>query len=320
MHLLFPPYQELSRFSGNLATCHETGLALVRSLETSGQALTRTSYREAVEAAIDRVRAGEELSTALDNHDARWPPFFIPLLEAGERTARLDEALRYLERHCRLLAGPARAVRNAWLYPLCILLFGTAVRLVLHVLFDSWGGAFDALISSLKGYALLGLCVVPFVAPPFKPLVDPVKLALPGIGAVERELGLNRFFSALAMLYSAGGQRVEAMIRFASQAIPNLAVRDDLLKTVREIERGETIAEAFRVPMHLIGEEKGMIAAGDISGTLEQSFDRIADATGESLEFRLALCQTFSIRLTMFTVVLSIAFTMLGLLNAVTSR
>ena len=73
---------------------------------------------------------------ALATEPAPWPRFYLPILAAGEQAGRTDESLRFLERHCKLLAGPAHAVRNAWLFPLVILLLGTALELGLEKAFE----------------------------------------------------------------------------------------------------------------------------------------------------------------------------------------
>lgn len=315
-----PPYRELSRFAGQLATCHRSGLDLVRSLEINARVFSKPKFRRAAEDAIVRVRDGAPLSVALASAPVRWPPFFIPILEAGELTGREDESLRYLERHCQLLEGPTRAAENAWLYPVCILLAGTAVQLAIHIIFGTPRGAAGFLAASVKQYAMLALVALPFFARPCRPLVDPLKLLLPVVRDVQRDLAVNRFFCALSMLYAAAGQRVESMIECAARTVTNVAIREDFLRSAAEIRRGRGVAEAFHASTHLTSEERGTIAAGDLSGTLEHSFDRISQAAGENLQVRLQVLQTFSLRLTMYVVVLAIAFTLFGLIDAATSR
>jgi len=310
------PYRELSRFAGQLATCHRAGLDLARSLEINARIFTKPKFRRAAEHAIVRVRDGAQLSAALASAPVRWPPFYIPILEAGELTGRVEESLRYLEKHCQLLDGPARAAENAWLYPVCILLAGTAVQLAIYIVFATPREAAGFLAASVRQYAILALAAFPFFARPCRPLVDPLKLLLPVLRDFEREASVNRFFCALSMLHAAAGQRVESMIEFAARTVSNVVIRKELLKSATEIRRGQTVADAFQAPAHLTSEERGTIAAGDLSGTLEQSFDRISQAAGDSLQFRLQLLQQFSLRVTTYVVVFAIIFTLFGLIVA----
>ena len=160
---------------------------------------------------------------------------------------------------------------------------------------------------------MLACFAIILLAPFFRPLVDPLKLLVPIVGAAERELAVNRFFCVLAMVYATGGQRVESMIRLASRTVANVAIRRDLLRAARSIELGASIPQAFRQTTTLRQEEQDLIAGGDLSGTLGLSFGRISSMAGESLKVRLELFTYVAVRVTMAVVVYSIAFTVLSL-------
>ncbi len=300
------PYEKLGRFAGNLATCLEAGVSLEQGLKSSKRSLAATRFGGAIETALLRVRQGASLHEALSTEPAPWPRFYLPILEAGQSTGRMDEALRFLERHCKLLAGPTRAVRNAWLFPLIVMVSGTVIRLSILALLLPWTELFAAVMAAARGYATLGLIAIVLVAPLFRPLVDPLKLALPWLGAAERELAMNRFFQVLAMMYATGGRRVEVMIRFAARCVSNVAVRKDVLQAAAQIEAGESIPEAFASTRYVTPSENEVIAAGDLAGKLERAFERIAFETGESLCSRVELITKFATKFTVSAVVYSI--------------
>ncbi len=300
--MLEVPYEKLGRFAGNLATCLEAGISVDHALKSSKRSLRQTRYGGAIEVAEMRVREGASLHEALATEPAPWPRFYLPILEAGERASRTDESLRFLERHCKLLAGPAHAIHIAWLFPLVILLFGTAIRLGLVAAMLPLAQFFAAAMESLRGYATLGLIAIVLVARPFRPLIDPIKLAIPWIGDAERELAMNRFFEVFAMMYATGGRRVDAMIRFSAICVSNVAVRKDLLQAAAQIEQGETLPQAFDATRYVTASEKEVIAAGDLSGTLVRAFERIAFETGEKLTFRMKIIKLVATRITMMMV------------------
>jgi len=194
-----------------------------------------------------------------------------------------------------------------------VLLAGTVVRLAARCWFKPGSVTFWLLLTSLKSYAMLACFAIILLAPFFRPLVDPLKLLVPIVGAAERELAVNRFFCVLAMVYATGGQRVESMIRLASRTVANVAIRRDLLRAARSIELGASIPQAFRQTTTLRQEEQDLIAGGDLSGTLGLSFGRISSMAGESLKVRLELFTYVAVRVTMAVVVYSIAFTVLSL-------
>ena len=106
----------------------------------------------------DCVRRGESLTSALTSSCHGLPPFFVPVIEAGEVTGRVDDSLRFLETHCRLLAHPAAAMRNVWLVPLAVIVAGTVLRFLAILCWGSWGGVLAFIWGSLTSYAALALC------------------------------------------------------------------------------------------------------------------------------------------------------------------
>lgn len=306
------PYEKLGRFSGNLATLLEAGIGIEKGLDSSKRSLGPTRFGGAIEAAQSRVRQGAALHEALAAEPAPWPRFYLPILAAGEQTGRTDESLRFLEHHCKLLAGPAHAVRNAWLFPLVILLLGTAIDLGVMLFSLNLSGFLVTAVSSLRGYAVLGLVAIVLIAPVFRPLVDPVKLALPWLGEAERELAMNRFFQVFAMMYATGGRRVDAMIRLSARCVSNVAIRNDFLRAAAQIELGESLPQAFDATRYVTSSEKEVIAAGDLSGTLEKAFERIAYETGEKLNMRMKVVTQVATRITLLMVVGSVIVLVTG--------
>ena len=303
------PYERLSLFAGNLATCLEAGLALPASLEISSRVLGGTHLAEAMRIAVAEVREGRTLCEALSAARDELPAFFVPVLAAGEATGRLDASLRYLEEHCRMLAGPARALRNAWLLPLAVALAGTLMKLMAHLWFASWGMTFRFVWGSIVAYGTFAAILFVAFGSPFRPLMDLLRLHLPLCGPVERGIASNRFFHALAMLHAAAGHRVEQMIRVAARTVSNSTLRADFEQVARRIEQGDSIPEAFNVSMYVAPIQQQMIATGDLSGTLEQSYERIADEAATQLQGRLELFQMWFVRVTLVIVVYSAVYT-----------
>lgn len=310
-----PRYDKLAHFAGNLATCLEAGVGVEKSLQSAGRSLARTPLGPALQVSLTRVSKGVTLAESLAAVEWGLPKFFVPMIQAGEQTGRVDEALRHLERHCRLLVAPTNALRNAWLLPLALMLFGTLVQLAAHVLFMPWTATLGFVFHSLASYAMLAALVFVVVSSPAKPIIDQLKLLLPVVRDVERESSVNHFFHALAMLYAGGGRRVESMITFSARTVSNEVIRRDLLAVGRRIEQGDTITEAFRKLQYLEQHEQDLIESGELSGTLERSFERIAVDAAEKLRFRLGIFQQIATRIMGSFVVFSIAMTMVSLLR-----
>lgn len=278
------PYERLSLFCSNLATSLCAGLDVTTSLRLCAKSSPNPGLREVLEQAATQTARGTCLSDALQRWQDRFPPFFLPVLRCGEQSGRQDEAFDYLQRHCRLLAGPARIVRHTWLAPLAIMLAGSMVCAIAHLMLAPFQVTLSYVARAAMFYGVVAAAIaVTLWVPQARQLVDGLKLIVPVIGSAERELAMNRFFHALNLLYSTGGLRVEQMIRVAADSADNFILRYDLLRAARVIERGGTIAEAFSAPLSISYDRKALIQAGEDAGKLEDAFETLARLSDESV-------------------------------------
>jgi type II secretory pathway component PulF len=309
-----PLYGTLASFSRDLATCVRSGVHIDRGLEVCIKGVRRTRLGDAWLGAVDSVRQGKSLADALSGAQDILPPFYLQVIRAGEQTGRLDDALTFLESHCRLLAGPASALRSLWVFPVAILLVGSVIKVLLTVYFDSIVSAASVFVAEVLSWLWLGILVAVLTMTPARYLVDQIRLSIPFLGGLEREIALHRFFRVLALLYSVSGHRVEEMVRMSAGTVSNHAARLELLKAATAIERDATITDAFHGLTILTWEEKKTIASGELTGTLEQAFDRVSDETGASMLAKLNFIQPYLIRIVFSVVMFSILGTLLRVL------
>lgn len=306
--------EQLSLFSGNLATCISAGLDIPSSLATCRRSSPSPLLREILTAAASQTTQGMTLFDALKPHKPCFPAFFLPVVRCGEESGHLDGALRYLESHCRLLAGPIRTMRNTWLVPLCLMLGGTAISIAAYLLLAPRAIAIQFIVDSVRFYTVVAIAIwAVFYVPPCRTLADYARLALPVIGPAERELTMNRFFHAMNLLYSTGGRRVEGMIRLAADSAENSALHTDFLRAAEAIESGRTIGDAFAAVSSLPFPYKTVIVAGDEAGKLEDAFGEICRESGESVLTLLAGFQSVFFRIVALTVILSVTGTFYSL-------
>ena len=308
-----PPYKKLASFSFDLATCAESSADMVRGLELCLKPMRDTAIGQRWSGAVEAVRGGSSLADALSPAEPLLPPFFLPVIRAGEQSGRLGEALRFLERHCSLLAGPALALRNVWLFPVVILSCGSVMQFLLHLMMGSVGQAFSILFREMLGWLQLAIMVAIVLLTPVRYFFDQLRLSLPFIGPLEREIALHRFFRVLALVYCVGEHRVEQMVRTAAQTVSNHAARVELLKAAKAIEQQATIPEAFGRVTLLTPQEQSAIEVAEMSGVLEEAFDRISNETGECMIAKLRIVEMVLVRIVTALVIFSIAMTAIGL-------
>lgn len=256
------------------------------------------------------------LSNALAPSEDRFPAFFLPVLRCGELSGRIDESLRYLAEHCRLLAVPARTMRDTWLVPLCIIVAGSVFCSLAYFVFAPLSTALHYAADTILGYAVAALVVcVLFGLPRAKPILHGLRLAIPVVGSAERELALNRFFHAMSLLYSTGGIRVEAMVRLAAESADNVILRGDFLRAAGAIESGASIAEGFSTVTAIPADFKTTLVSGDQAGKLEAAFDTISRLAGDAARHRWTVFQRIFFRVVAASVTISILMTLYGLVT-----
>lgn len=83
----------LARFAENLSTLISGGLPIASALQTVGEIVGNSRYKEVIFEARDRVRKGETISSVLSAAPEVFPPVFIQMTIVGERTGTLDSTL-----------------------------------------------------------------------------------------------------------------------------------------------------------------------------------------------------------------------------------
>lgn len=83
----------LSRFAENLSTLIAGGIPVAQALETSGEIVGNTVYKEIIFLARDEVRKGENISSVLQEYPEVFPPVFSQMASVGEKTGTLDKTL-----------------------------------------------------------------------------------------------------------------------------------------------------------------------------------------------------------------------------------
>ena len=306
-------YRLLAQFSHDFGTCLRSSGDVERGLDLCLKPIRRTPIGKHWQESVEKLHAGSTLAEALAPAKEFLPCFYLPVVAAGEDSGRLVESFEYLERHCRLLAGPASTLRNLWAYPLAILILGSVLKVLITFFAGSLLATLSTFFAELFSWLQLALLITIVIISPARYFIERLRLSLPIIGELDREIALHRFFRVMALVYSVGEHRVERMIQTAAQTVGNRAARTDLLKAADAIENQATISEAFRKVPILRQKDFGSIKVGEESGTLEKTFDQIADETGASLIAKINYVQPILVRIVMALVVFSLLTTLIRL-------
>jgi type IV pilus assembly protein PilC len=298
-----------------LAQLTSAGIGVMPALEQIKRNPPAASFREPLQHFLDELAKGRTLSESLQ-HGGWLPVFDTALIEAGERSGRLDGCFRLLADYYNDRARVTKQVIGQLIYPVGLVHFAVFIFLIV---LPFAGSQFNASLSWLFVKAALVLA----------PLYGVVALAIyalqskhgeqwharlesllrpvPMLGAARHYLALSRLAAALEALISAGVNVVEAW-NLAATASGSPALRHTVAAWKSQIAAGRTPAELVRACSRFPETFANLYASGEVSGKLDETLRRLYAYYQEEGTLKLQLFATWTPRLAYLIVVCIIAY------------
>ena len=299
--------KDISLFCKQMSVMLESGIPLNNAVDILEQQATSKNLKSSLKIVSKSLKEGSQLSKAMLDQEGMFPDLLIRMVQAGEKTGKLDEVLEKMSEHYTKELKTSRQIRGAMIYPavLAFLAVG-AVLALLYVVIPSFSGIFEqsgmamplptrivlAASNFVRSYwyilfGVTGILVFLFLryrsTEAGRYQLDRLKLNLPVIKGPMQKIVTARFASTLAILTSAGIPLVEAIESAA--ATTNNAVVIEKMKIANEgLQKGERLtgmitATGLFPPMML-----SMVKIGEESGSLESMLVKTSDYYEEELE------------------------------------
>ncbi|MFA6542791.1 MAG: type II secretion system F family protein [Limisphaerales bacterium] len=285
MALLITPRALAHRgeFYYQLSSMIRAGLPLIGALQTLEKSPPSYSYRKPVARMLAELKNRNTFTGALATLGDWLPVFDKALLEAGEKSGRLDECFRLLASYYEERAKLAREVIGQLIYPVGILHFALLIfpvsLLVEAVLRDQWTPLLlnkAAAFGTLYG---LGIALVLVNSGSrahwWRATTEQFLRFVPVLGSARRNLAIARLTSALEALFSAGVDIVDAW-ELAARASGSPAIAREVMKWRPQVETeqrtpGEILADGSAFPAMFTS----LYRTGEISGQLDDTLKRL---------------------------------------------
>ncbi len=301
---------EMGQFVRELATALEAGLPLMQSLRTMRQQAAGKALPVILDHLLERVEAGDPLYAAARDYGPPFDEMIVGMLRAadasGDMSVVLHQLADLLERNVQL----RRDVTGALIYPaiVAVLLLGSVLVLVTvlvprliepmaaegnfampwptQVLLDMatfirdwWLIAVGVGIAGLLGWwAWISV-------PANRLLFDRLKLRVPVLGRVLRDVAVVRFTRTLGTLVATGLPILDAL-RITRNTLGNAA----MAAAIEEVESQVTGGKSLAVPLERSGLFPPLLVQvvnlGERAGRLDQmlqhattAFDRQVDTS-----------------------------------------
>ena len=299
--------KDISLFCKQMSVMLESGIPLNNAVDILEQQATSKNLKSSLKIVSKSLKEGSQLSKAMLDQEGMFPDLLIRMVQAGEKTGKLDEVLEKMSEHYNKELKTSRQIRGAMIYPAVLAFLAVAAVLaLLYIVIPSFSGIFEqsgmdmplptrivlAASNFVRSYwyilfGVTGILVFLFLryrsTEAGRYQLDRLKLNLPVIKGPMQKIVTARFASTLAILTSAGIPLVEAIESAA--ATTNNAVVIEKMKIANEgLQKGERLtgmitATGLFPPMML-----SMVKIGEESGSLESMLVKTSDYYEEQLE------------------------------------
>jgi type II secretory pathway component PulF len=300
-----------------LAQLTVAGLPILRSLEQIERHPPSFSFRGPLRAAMREINEGCTFTEALARTGNWIPSFDAALLEAGERSGRLDVCFRVLADYYTDRARMARQMISDLTYP--VFLFHFAIFILPFA--DLFTGKISLLLYSLKTFGLLipvyvGGALLIFAGQgrhgeAWRSWIERVLHPVPVLGAGRRELALARLSMALEALINAGVSIVEAW-ELAATVSGSPRLRRTVHAWKPSVLAGQTPAEALTASGAFPDMFDNQYHSGEVSGKLDETLKRLRQYYQEEGSRKIQMVSQWVPRFIYLGVALMIAWRVVG--------
>ena len=284
------------------------GIGIIAALEQIKRSPPSRSYREPLQGLLDELARGATVAEAL--YRLGWlPAFDLALIEAGERSGRMDACFRLLADYYAERARLIRQTITDLLYPVSVFHLAIFVSAFLEFL---WSGPWLLV--------LFGGLVPPYAATIFliyagqdrrneawRTKVEALVRCIPVLGTARHYLALARLAAALEALISAGVNIFDAW-ELAATASGSPALSRAVANWRPKLTAGQMPSEAVHACRLFPEMFANFYASGEVSGKLDESLRHLNRIYSEDGLRKLHLVSRWVPRFLYFMVALFVGY------------
>lgn len=331
--------REVLEVTRAMAALLPVGMPLAQALNAA-TGVASGDVRAALQEVRGRVERGETLSAALAQHPKLFPPIYIGLVRAGERSGDLDAAFRRLANQLERDEQLRGKVLSASIYPLLlasagsiavtVLLFFVLPRFV--TLLEGSGATLPrstATLLALSGVlhrAWPVLLLVPFFIAAFAAWVansddgrrvwSGTMLAVPGVSTLRRFALAGRFARLVGVLLGGGAPLLSALDD-TIESIGDPIARDDAVRIRTRVREGTSLRGAVGESTLFPPMLAQLVGVGEDAGQLQVFLMKAADIFEERTERATQRLATLAEPAMIVVFGAIVAFVALSLLQAI---
>ncbi|UCG79134.1 MAG: type II secretion system F family protein [Nitrospirota bacterium] len=301
---LFSPFDkansgDLLIFTQELQTLLTSGMPLDKALFILSEHSEKVAMKKILKEVYSDIQKGRSLSQSVMRHKV-FPELYVNMVRAGEEGGILEPVLRRIVSFLETTATLKQELLSSIIYPIFISLAGTLTLAVLMlyvipkftVIFNDLGQTLplptQLLISASNFFLAYWWAILSFVAiiavginsylqtSKGKRTFDEIKLKIPVLKKLHISLAITRFSRTMGTLLNSGVP-ILSSIKISRAVVGNSVISEKLSGLQEGVGKGKGIYLPLKNSEVFPQIVSQMIAVGEESGTLEETFLLIAD-------------------------------------------
>ncbi len=293
-------HQDFVIYLRQFATLLKAGVSLVDSTNILAKQTESKALNKALLTIEEDLRSGNPFSESAEKHSKVFPPMFINMMQAGEASGTVDEALERLAMHYEKQYQTKQKIKSALAYPVVvgIVAIGVIIFLLTSVvptfagMLSDLGGELPGITKFVLGCSafvqkfwwLIILVVIALVSthvvlknnPKTKYYLDYAVLKMPIFGNMMQKAVLARFSRTLSSLFSSSVPILQA-IAIVEKVVENEVIARVLRGSRLALEGGRPLTEPLREHWVFPPLVVQMISIGEETGSLDEMLSKVAD-------------------------------------------
>ncbi|MDR0535036.1 MAG: type II secretion system F family protein [Puniceicoccales bacterium] len=308
---LFGPHQTGRDFLDSFQQLHASGLPMGDAVKLLAQRVSDPALRHLCQDFWRSMSEGATLASAMSAYPAVFDSGTLHMVEAGENTGNLTGVLRKLLQSYELRETLRSKVLSSIGYPagvccmaigvLCLFVFALIPRI--EQIMAGMGGKFPPMVSGLVLFSNLLVKGGPFLLIGAALLLlfflrwrktesgrlrsDGWFLRIPIVGRILTHSETTRMTDLLATLMGSGVNATDSL-RLCERPVANRVLRARLNEGRQMINDGAAFASAFKRHQILPAQDLDILAVGENTGSLAETFQTIARRHLDALDRSIA--------------------------------
>lgn len=285
--------RELSVFFRQLATLIEAKVSIVASLRAVGDQTENIFFRTIISEMLNDIEDGMPFSEAMAKHPDVFENLSVSMVKAGELSGNLQRSVSFLAENTEKNYELNSKVRGALFYPIFVLSAALVIGfIVFTVVLPKLTGIFKDMNVEIPWYSAIlmkigdfmssywwfvGLAILAIIGGALyyiktedgKKEWDIIKMKIPVIGNLFRNVYISRFSENLAVLLDGGIPIVRALV-IVSEVVNTTTYEAVILRAADEVKSGGSMSSVFARSEYYPPIVSQMIKIGEDAGKISE--------------------------------------------------